>query len=63
MREAGGENMILEVRMSATDGVPGGLQVGDVADFFKLTEAGTAGRHRPRVQRLKWEGQPHRHLF
>ncbi len=54
MREAGGENMILEVRMSATDGVPGGLQVGDVADFFKLTEGLVDIVHVSNG--LKWEG-------
>ncbi len=54
MREACGDDMILEVRMSATDGPSGELEVSDVADFFKMTEGIVDIVHVSNG--LKWEG-------
>ena len=38
MREEMGEDMVLELRMSAEDNVPGGLTIGENLEFFKLID-------------------------
>jgi 2,4-dienoyl-CoA reductase-like NADH-dependent reductase (Old Yellow Enzyme family)/thioredoxin reductase len=38
LREAGGDDMILELRFSAEDGLPGGMNIGDCVSFCKLID-------------------------
>ncbi len=38
LREAGGEDMILELRFSAEDGLPGGMTIEDCVEFCKLVD-------------------------
>jgi 2,4-dienoyl-CoA reductase-like NADH-dependent reductase (Old Yellow Enzyme family)/thioredoxin reductase len=38
LREAGGEDMILELRFSAEDGIPGGMTIDDTVEFCKLID-------------------------
>ena len=38
IREAGGENMILELRFSAEDGLPGGMTIDDTVEFCKIID-------------------------
>lgn len=38
IREAGGEDMILELRFSAEDGLPGGMTINDCVEFCKIID-------------------------
>ena len=38
VRAAGGENMLIEMRMSAEDGLPGGMTIDDMAEFCKIID-------------------------
>lgn len=38
LREAGGDNMILELRFSAEDGLPGGMTIDDCVEFCKIID-------------------------
>ena len=38
IRAAGGENMLIEVRMSAEDGLPGGMTIDDCVEFCRLID-------------------------
>jgi 2,4-dienoyl-CoA reductase-like NADH-dependent reductase (Old Yellow Enzyme family)/thioredoxin reductase len=55
MREAGGENMILEVRFSAEDGLPGGMTIDDCIEFCKIIDGKVDIIHVSNG--LKWKGQ------
>ena len=38
LREASGEDMILELRFSAEDGLPGGMTIDDCVEFCKIID-------------------------
>jgi 2,4-dienoyl-CoA reductase-like NADH-dependent reductase (Old Yellow Enzyme family)/thioredoxin reductase len=54
LREAGGENMILELRFSAEDGLPGGMTIDDTVEFCKLIDGKVDIIHVSNG--LKWRG-------
>jgi 2,4-dienoyl-CoA reductase-like NADH-dependent reductase (Old Yellow Enzyme family)/thioredoxin reductase len=54
MREAGGESMILELRFSAEDGLPGGMTIDDCVEFCKIIDGKVDIIHVSNG--LKWKG-------
>ncbi len=54
MRAAGGDDMILEVRFSAEDGLPGGMTIDDCVEFCKIIDGKVDIIHVSNG--LKWKG-------